>query len=116
VSKDYNRRPEERRSEERQPADPLCRAIVRVSGIPVYEFPLQDVSRNGTCFAVPKDSAALHHLKIGRILEIRYHYPDESKSAVLYRSEVRHVTRVERGRLQGNYLVGVNIISQLSIP
>jgi hypothetical protein len=116
LSKESDRRPEERRSEERQPADPLCRAIVRVSGIPVYEFRLKDVSRNGTSFAVAEDSAILRHVKIGQILEIRYHYPDESKSAVLYRSEVRHITRVERGPLEGHYLVGVRIVSELSIP
>jgi hypothetical protein len=116
LSKESDRRPEERRSEERRPADPLCRAIVRVSGIPVYEFPLKDVSRKGTSFAVAEDSAILRHVKVGRILEIRYAYPDKPKSAVLYRSEVRHITRVDRGPLKGHYLVGVRIVSELSIP
>jgi hypothetical protein len=115
VSNESDRRPEERRSENREPADPLCRAIVRVSGIPVFEFPLHDVSRNGTCFVVAEDSAAFRHLKVGQMLEIRYQHPDESKSTVLYRSEVRHITRAAEDRLEGHYLIGVRIVSELSI-
>jgi hypothetical protein len=107
--------PANRRSEERYAPPPQCSAIVRISGIPVQQFKLKDVSRNGTCFLVDEDSAVLRNLAVGQEIEIQFPVADAQRPALFHRSEITHITRASRGAHAGQCLVGVRILSRLSI-
>ena len=98
----------ERRSEERDESKSECHAVVRISGIPVQQFKLKDISQNGTCFLVAEDSAILRNLNVGQEIEIQFR-------TVFHRSEITHITRALQGAYEGYCLVGVRILSQLKI-
>jgi hypothetical protein len=105
----------ERRKGERETADHKYSAIVRISGVPIYQLKLKDISRSGTCLVVKENSAILEYFKIGQALEIRYHYRNGPKSGVHYMCEIRHVTKAEQGRYRGHFFIGTRIVSKLAI-
>ncbi|MGD2009579.1 MAG: PilZ domain-containing protein [Desulfobacterales bacterium] len=111
-SNDYSR---ERRSEERDESMPECHAVVRISGIPVQQFKLKDISQNGTCFVVAEDSAILRNLNVGQEIEIQFRFPAANHPTVFHRSEITHITRAPQATYEGHCLVGVRILSQLKI-
>ena len=104
-----------KRSEGRQATRPDCSAIVRVSGIPIHQFKLRDISQNGTCFLVEEDSSILRHLRTGVELEIQFDTGNRGQPSEFHRSEIMHVTRANQGQFKGNCLVGVRIISRLKV-
>ena len=105
----------ERRTEERDASKPDCSAVVRISGIPVQQFKLKDISRNGTCFLVDEDSAILRNLTVGQEIEIQFRFPAGQRPTVFHRSEITHITRASQGDYEGHCLVGVRSLSQLKI-
>ena len=106
---------DERRSGERKIADTKYSAIVRISGVPIYQLKLKDISQRGTCLIAKEDSAILRHLEIGQELEMRYHYRNGPRSEVNYMSEIRHVTRADEGRYKGHFFIGTRIVSKLAM-
>lgn len=106
---------DERRSGEREIADHKYSAIVRISGVPIYQLKLKDISRSGTCLIAKEDSAILEYLEIGQALEIRYHYRNGPRSGVHYMCEIRHVTKAEQGRYKGHFFIGTRIVSKLAM-
>lgn len=105
----------ERRSVERDASKPECHAVVRISGIPVQQFKLKDISQNGTCFLVAEDSAILRNLNVGQEIEIQFRFTAVNHPTVFHRSEITHITRAPQGTYAGYCLVGVRILSQLKI-
>jgi len=60
-------------------------------------------------FLVKEDSDILARLKAGDTLNVRYYSTD-----LIYHSEyletlIRHITKIDQGRLKGRYLVGLEI-------
>lgn len=105
----------ERRAEQRDDAKAECHAVVRVSGIPVQQFRLKDISQNGTCFLVAIDSAVLRNLSVGQEIEIQFHFDSAGHPTVFHRSEITHITKAPQGLYEGHCLVGVRILSRLKI-
>ena len=105
----------ERRSEKRDESKSECHAVVRISGIPVQQFQLKDISQNGTCFLVAEDSAILRNLNVGQEIEIQFRFPAADHPTVFHRSEITHITRAPQAAYEGFCLVGVRILSQLKI-
>ena len=112
---DSRRASVDKRSEGRQATRPDCSAVVRVSGIPIHQFKLRDISQNGTCFLVEEDSSILRHLHAGVELEIQFDASNSGQSSEFHRSEIMHITRANQGKFKGNCLVGVRIISRLKV-
>jgi integration host factor subunit alpha len=91
------------------------KAVVRVSGIPIYVFKLKDVSENGTCFVVKEDSSLLRNIQVGQEIEIQIVLTkDNSESTLFQRSQIMHITRPGEGRFTGHLLIGVRILSRLA--
>ncbi|MFZ0243058.1 MAG: PilZ domain-containing protein [Desulfobacterales bacterium] len=105
----------ERRAEERGDAKSECHAVVRVSGIPVQQFRLKDISQNGTCFLVAVDSVVLRNLAVGQEIEIQFRLDATGQPTVFHRSEITHITKAPTGPYEGHCLVGVRILSRLKI-
>lgn len=99
---------------QRGDSDPDCSAVVRISGIPIHQFKLKDISRNGTCFLVAEDSAILRHLHVGQEIEIRFQSSaGGSQATVFHRSEIVHITKSQANQFDGFCMVGVRILSEL---
>jgi hypothetical protein len=74
-----------------------------------YKFPFLDVSPSGVGMLVKTENkAVLKKLYIGRILESEYGTPYATIST---KFEVRHITKITRGPLEGHYQVGLQLIS-----
>jgi hypothetical protein len=59
---------------------------------------------------VREDSEVLKHLKVGDVLNMKYHLPDSSEDPDYLKTEIRHITKDDQGRLGGHYLVGLSIL------
>ncbi len=76
----------------------------------VYQFKIWDMSSKGICVLVKEDSDLLNHMKVGDVLNLKYYTTEASKSAEFFKTEIKHITRDERGRFKGVYLVGLSIL------
>ena len=70
----------DRRAEPRRSSERFHSVEMKLASLPIYLFKLKDVSANGACFMVKEGSAILRHLKVGQILNMRYHAEDELKA------------------------------------
>lgn len=106
----------DRRKEVRMDDLPQGKAVVRISGIPVCEFTIRDVSGNGTSILVEEDSVVLRNLRVGQNIEIHMVYTDKRRKAVLQRSKIAHITRQsEHDAYPGHVMVGIQVIDMLAI-
>jgi hypothetical protein len=105
----------DKRTEGRNATSPDCNAVVRISGIPIHQFKLKDISRNGTCFLVAEESSILRHLHAGMEIEIQFHLADSEAPSEFHRSEIMHITRANQGQFKGYCFVGVRIVSRLKV-
>ena len=106
--------PSDRRAEPRQPSKKFHSVEMKLASLPIYLFKLKDISANGVCFMVKEGSAILKHLKVGQILNMRYHVEDETEPSVVFKSEIKHVTKAPEKPYKGHYLVGVMISEKLT--
>lgn len=102
----------ERRSESRESASQLHSVEIKLPGLPIYLFKLKDISPMGACFLVKENSAILNHLQAGQTLNIEYHFADTSILPKVFKSEIKHLTKLEKGRFKGHFLVGVLILKK----
>ncbi len=106
----------DRRHEARMDNLPQGKAVVRISGIPVCEFSIKDVSGNGTSILVEEDSVVLRNLRVGQDIELHMVYADQSRTAVLQRSKIAHIThQSEEDAYPGHVMVGMKVIDTLAI-
>lgn len=75
-----------------------------------YQFRLWDLSPEGVCFLVRKESVVLDALHIGDILDMKFYGPDDSQAPKVFQAKIRHITWKEEGRFKGHYLVGLSIL------
>ena len=106
ISAEY---PSERRAYPRQPSHKFHSVEMKLASLPIYLFKLKDVSENGACFMVKEGSAILKHLKVGQILNMRYHAEDESEPSEVFKSEIKYITKALEKPYKGHYLVGIII-------
>jgi hypothetical protein len=64
------------------------------------------------CVVVREDSDLLKHLKVGDVINLRYHAGDLKNPIVRLRTEIKHVTKQEQGRFKGHVLVGLLILEK----
>lgn len=108
--------PPERRLELRLDTLPRGKAVVRISGIPVCEFNVKDVSGNGTGILVEDDSVVLRNLRVGQDIELHMVYTDKKSKAVLQRSKIVHISPQSGNDAYPGYVVmGVKVIDTLAI-
>ncbi|MBW2340576.1 MAG: hypothetical protein JRF50_09590 [Deltaproteobacteria bacterium] len=68
------------------------------------------MSSKGMCVLVREDSDLLNHMKVGDILRLKYYTTESSKPVEFLKTEIKHITRDERGRFKDVYLVGLSIL------
>ena len=106
--------PSDKRVEPRQPSTKFHSVEMKLGALPIYLFKLKDVSENGACFMVKEGSAILEHLHVGQILNMRYHAQDEKEPSVIFKSEIKHISKALEKPYIGHYLVGIMIWKKLT--
>ena len=101
----------EKRSEHRNIVDKFYSVEFALKGIDfVYQFKIWNMSSRGMCVLIKEDSDVLKHLKAGDILDMKYYSSDSSEPAEKRQTEIRHITRDDKGRFKGHFLVGLSIL------
>jgi hypothetical protein len=81
--------------------------------IKIYQFKLRDVSHKGIGILVKDDSLILKYLNIGDIMKMRYHPQPRLGSPQMLKTQIKHVTKCDKGPFQGHHIVGLLIIEKL---
>jgi len=101
-----------KRSESRDAPKGFHGASIKLVGVPLYQFKLKDTSENGASILVKEDSFMLNYLKVGQTLQINFSSDLEFDHNGDFETEIVHITRVDKGRYKGHYLVGVQILDK----
>jgi len=98
----------ERRSEARARIDEYYSVEFFVPGSAfIYQFRIWNLSSHGICLVVKASSDVLKHLKVGDVLNMKYHPTDMSGPGVHLKTKIKHITKQEEGRFTGHALVGL---------
>ena len=114
VSSPPNVRPPDRRSEPREIVDryPTVQFMLGHAG-PAYMFKLRDLSNQGLCILVRRDSAVLKALKVGDVMDMQFLPPEARVPAEQLRTEIRHISDPEEETLfKGHSRVGLLILDR----
>jgi DNA-binding protein HU-beta len=90
-------------------------ATVRVAGIPVCEFAIKDYSCDGTGFLVENNALILRNIWVGRDIEIKLPGFKDHEPSVYQRARVAHITRCENGEFGDCFIMGVHILSKMTV-
>ena len=103
----------EKRSEPRKILDQYHSVEFSISNLdPVYQFKIRDVSPSGMGVLVKENSAVLKRLEVGDVLDMKYNPMISSDSPEYLRTEIRHITKLDYGRYEGHYLIGLLILKR----
>lgn len=104
--------PREKRAETRQTLEKMQSVELKLPNLPIYAFKLKDTSSNGICFLVKADSDILNHIQQGQILDLKYHTEDTTKPSEAFTSEIKHITKMDKGPYKDHRLVGLMILEK----
>jgi hypothetical protein len=103
----------ERRSESRKVVDDYYSVEFNLSReLPVHQFRVRDMSPLGLGILVNESSEVLKRLTVGDALEMKFNPINGSDAAECLKTEIRHITRMDKGRFRGHYLVGIQILER----
>jgi DNA-binding protein HU-beta len=106
----------DRRCEARLSNLPRGKAVIRISGIPVCRFEIKDISGNGSCILVERNSVVLRNLRIGQEIELHVVYEGRSPKAILQRSKIAHITQpTQDSTYEGHLMVGMLTIETIPV-
>ena len=104
--------PAEKRAETRKTLEKMKSVELKLLNLPIYVFRVKDSSPNGICFLVKADSDILNHIQEGQILNLKYHTEDTAKLAEDFTSEIKHITKMDKGPYKDHQLVGLMILEK----
>ncbi len=101
----------ESRSVSREKIDKFYSVEFSIKGLEsVYQFRIWNLSQKGMCVLVKEDSSIFPHLKVGERFKMKY-YPSEMLEPIEYLdTEVKHITKDEKGRFKGHYMIGLSVL------
>jgi hypothetical protein len=102
----------ERRSEIREKVEKMQSLELKLPNLPIYVFKVKDISSNGICFLVKGDSDILNHIQVGQVLNMRCHAEDITKPSEVFISEIKHITKIDKGPYENHQLVGLMILEK----
>jgi hypothetical protein len=102
----------EKRAETRETLEKMQSVELKLPNLPIYVFKLKDTSSNGICFLVKADSDILNHIQEGQILDLKYHTEDTAKPPEAFSSEIKHITKMDKGPYKDHRLVGLTILEK----
>jgi hypothetical protein len=75
-----------------------------------YQFKIWEKRQKGVSVLVKESSDILQLLKVGDTLDVKYYSVNSAYPSERQKTEVRHITWNDQGRLKGHYLVGLEIM------
>ena len=102
----------DRRSAVREPPKRFHSVEMKIDSLPIYLFKLKDISSNGACFLVKEGSSILKHLKVGQVLNMKYHANDEMEPSEVFKSEIKYIQNNVEGQFKGHYSVGIMLLEK----
>jgi len=105
---------QEKRSEPRSTKLRDYRVEIKFVGEPIYQFKVADVSTKGAGLLINDNSAFLKMIKIGQIVDVNFLSPQGLNPKGMYKVEIRHITKIDKGRYNGHRLVGILILESLN--
>ena len=104
--------PAEKRAETIKTLEKMKSVELKLLNLPIYVFRVKDSSPNGICFLVKADSDILNHIQEGQILNLKHHPEDTAKIAEDFTSEIKHITKMDKGPYKDHQLVGLMILEK----
>ena len=98
------------RSRSKELSNPMV--VISLSGGPLYQLKVRDLSYQGAGILVRADSIFLRKIEIGRELKVRVVLPRGYKGPTgFYRSRVEHITEIQEGPFKGHLIVGLSFLT-----
>ena len=104
--------PVEKRAEPRTTLEEMKSVELKLPNLPIYVFRLKDNSPNGICFLAKADSDILNHIQEGQILDLKYNTEDTTNPSEVFASEIKHITKMDKGPHKDHQLVGLMILER----
>jgi len=87
--------------------------VISLSGGPLYQLKVRDLSYEGAGIVVRADSLFLQKVEIGRELKVRVVLPRGYKGpSGHYQSIVEHITEIQEGPFKGHMAVGLSFLTE----
>ena len=103
----------ERRAKHRRTQLRNYRVEIKLIGAPIYQFRVKDVSSDGAGILIKEDSKFLSMIEVGQIVDADFISPKGTDPSGNYRVEIRHITKPNKGKVKGHFLVGLSILEKL---
>ena len=103
----------ERRGKHRRTQLRNYRVEIKLTGAPIYQFRVMDVSSDGAVSLIKEDSKFLNMIEVGQIVDTEFISPEGTNPAGNYRAEIRHITKPDKGKNNGHILVGLKILEKI---
>ena len=104
--------PVEKRAEPITTLEKMRSVELKLPNLPIYVFRVKDNSPNGICVLVKADSDILNHIQEGQILNLKYHTEDKTNLSEIFPSEIKHITKMDKGPYKDHQLVGLMILER----
>jgi len=102
----------ERRAEPRTIVDQYYSVQLSINGLEFdYQFKIWDISSQGMCILIKKDSNVLNHLNIGAVMDMKYSPIEVSNPPEVLKTKIMHITKDSKGRFKEYYMVGLSILT-----
>jgi hypothetical protein len=104
--------PAEKRAEARETLEKMKSVELKLPNLPIYVFKVKDTSPRGICFLVKADSDILNYIQEGQILDLKYHTENTTEPSEVFTSEIKHITKMDKGPHKDHKLVGLRILEK----
>jgi hypothetical protein len=104
---------EEKRVEPRAAGFKNYRIEIKLAGTPIYQFKVNDVSIQGAGLLINEDSKFLEMIDVGQTVEANFISPHGANPTGMYRVEIIHISRMDKGRYKKFRLIGIRIHERL---
>ena len=109
-----NKIAKEKRSEPRRAKLSNYRIEIKFIGKPIYQFRVINVTVKGAGLLIKDDSAFLKMIEVGQIVEANFISPEGTAPSGLYKTEIKHITKLDIKENRGHQLVGLSILKKLN--
>ncbi|MEE8397373.1 MAG: hypothetical protein V3S89_00125 [Desulfobacterales bacterium] len=79
---------------------------------PGYVFKIRELTSSGMGILVKSDSALLNHIKVGKVMDLKYQTDDDPNASEYKRTEIKQVAEDDEGRFIGHHVIGLSILQQ----
>jgi hypothetical protein len=90
-------------------------AEFKLTGVPIYQLKVRDLSAKGAGILARADSKILNMIRIGQELDVKLiSFAETTDSSGHYRSRIEHISELKEGRYHGHMVIGISILNKMS--